>query len=142
MVGSTTTSERGTALIFALAALTLIAITIGVVTAELQSRGVGVVLEERAVRVTALSDAAMAETLAELAAGGVAFPGVAERPFEGGEISSSVRPLGTWEAEVIAVGRRGDWQAVVTARVWVKDGARVLWWQRIQGPFAPPQQEP
>jgi len=142
LVGSTTTSERGTALIFALAALTLIAITIGVVTAELQSRGVGVVLEERAVRVTALSDAAMAETLAELAAGGVAFPGVAERPFEGGEISSSVRPLGTWEAEVIAVGRRGDWQAVVTARVWVKDGARVLWWQRTQGPFATPQQEP
>jgi len=135
-------SEHGSALVFALAALTLIAITIGAVTAELQSRGAGVVLEERAVRVTALSDAAMAETLAELAAGGVAFPGVTERAFEGGAISSSVRPLGAWEAEVIAVGRRDDWQVVVTARVWVKDGARVLSWQRTQGPNAPPQQEP
>ena len=87
-------------------------------------------------------EAAMAETLAELAASGVAFSGVTERPFEGGAISSTVRPLGAWEAEVIAVGRHDDWQAVVTARVWVNDGARVLWWQRTQGPFAPPQQEP
>ena len=142
MVALTRTSEKGTALIFALAALTLIAITIGAVTAELQSRGAGVVLEERAVRVTALSDAAMAETLAELAKNGVTFLGVTERPFEGGAISSSVRPLGAWEVEVVAIGRRNDWQAVVTARVWVKDGARVLWWQRTQGPFAPPQQEP
>jgi len=142
MVASPRASERGTALIFALAALTLIAITIGAVTAELQSRGAGVVLEEQAVRVTALSDAAMAETLAELAAGGAAFPGVAERAFEGGAISSSVRPLGAWEVEVIAVGRRDAWHAVMTARVWVKDGARVLWWQRTQGPSAQPQQEP
>jgi hypothetical protein len=128
------TSERGVALVFALAALTLIAITIGAVTAEIQSRGVGVILEERAVRVTALSDAAMAETLAELVANGVTFPGVAERPFEGGAFSSLVRPKGAWEVEVIAVGRRNDWQATVTARVFVKNGARILWWQRTQGP--------
>ena len=136
------TSERGVALVFALAALTLIAITIGAVTAEIQSRGVGVILEERAVQVTALSDAAMAETLAELVANGVTFPGVTERPFEGGAISSLVRPKGAWEVEVIAVGRRNDWQAVVTARVFVKNGVRILWWQRTQGPFVPPQQEP
>ncbi len=138
----TRSSERGVALVFALAALTLIAITIGAVSADIGSRGVGVILEERAVRVTALSDAAMAETLAELVANGVTFPGVTERPFEGGAISSLVRPKGAWEVEVIAVGRRDDWQAVVTARVWVKDGARVLWWQRTQGPVAPPKQEP
>ncbi len=138
----TRTSERGVALIFALAALTLIAITIGAVAAELRSRGAGVVLEERVVRVTALSDAAMAETLAELAENGVAFPGVTERSFEGGTISSSVRPLGAWEVEVIAVGRGDDWQAVVTARVFVKSGARVLWWQRTQGPAAQPTPVP
>ncbi len=134
--------EQGSALVFALAALTLIAITIGAVSAEIQSRGAGVVLEERVVRVTALSDAAMAETLAELAENGVAFPGVTERRFEGGAISSSVRPLGAWEVEVTAVGRRDDWQAVVTARVFVKSGARILWWQRTQGPVAKPEEEP
>ncbi len=135
-------SERGTALVFALATLTLIAITIGAVTAEIQSRGAGVVLEERAVRVTALSDAAMAETLAELAMNGVTFAGVTERRFEGGTVSSLVRPKGAWEVEVIAVGRRNDWQATVTASVWVKDGVRILWWKRTQGPIAEPVEEP
>ena len=135
-------SERGMALVFALAALTLIAITIGAVSAEIQSRSAGVVLEERAVRATALSDAAMAETLAELATKGVTFPGVTERQFEGGTVSSLVRPKGAWEVEVIAVGRRNDWQATVTASVFVKDGARILWWQRTQGPIPEPVVEP
>jgi hypothetical protein len=135
-------SERGTALVFALAALTLIAITIGAVTAEIQSRGAGVVLEERMVRVTALSDAAMAETLAELATTGVTFPGVTERRFEGGTVLSLVRPKGAWEVEVVAVGRRNDWQATVTASVFVKDHVRILWWQRTQGPIAEPVEEP
>ena len=94
-------SERGVALVFALATLTLVAITIAAVAGEVQSRGAGVVLEERAVRVIALSDAAMAESLAELAANGVAFRGVAERWFEGGTITSTIRAMGP------SVARRG-----------------------------------
>jgi hypothetical protein len=132
VVGST--SQRGTALVFALATLTLVAITIGVVTAELQSRGAGVVIEERSVRLTALSDAAMAETLAELSAHGNAFAGVAERRVEGGTMSSSVRPIGEWEAEVVAVGARDGWISTIRARVFLQGGPRVLWWQRTQGP--------
>jgi type II secretory pathway component PulK len=135
---TTNGSERGVALVFALAALTLIAITIAAVAAEVQSRGAGVVLEERAVRVVALADAAMAESLAELAANGAAFQGVAERWVEGGSIRSSVRPMGEWEVEVIAVGTREDWQATVQARVNLLGGPRVLWWQRTQGPAQPP----
>ena len=131
-------SEKGVALVFALATLTLVAITIAAVTGEIQSRGAGVVLEERAVRVVALSDAAMAETLAELAANGVAFRGVTERWVEGGTISSSVRAMGEWEVEVVAIGRRRDWQATVQARVYLLGGPRVLWWQRTQGPTRPP----
>ena len=84
--------ERGSALVFALATLTLIAITIAAVTAEIQTRGAGVVIEERSVRLTALSDAAMAETLAELSEKGIAFTGVAERPVEGGTMSRRRRP--------------------------------------------------
>jgi hypothetical protein len=131
-------SERGVALVFALATLTLVAITIAAVAGEVQSRGAGVVLEERAVRVIALSDAAMAETLAELAANGAAFRGVAERWVEGGSISSSVQAMGEWEVEVVAVGTRDDWQAKVQARVNLLGGPRVLWWQRTQGPSPPP----
>jgi hypothetical protein len=135
MVGSA--SERGTALVFALATLTLVAITIAVVAAELQSRGAGVVIEERSVRLTALSDAAMAETLAELSAHGAEFAGVPERRVEGGTMSSSVRPIGEWEAEVIAVGSRDGWISTIRARVFLEGGPRVLWWQRTQGPAGP-----
>lgn len=127
-------SDRGSALIFALGALTLVALTIGVVASEIRSRGAGVVLEERSVRVIALADWAMAETLSELAENGRGFGGVAERTVAGGTISSRVRPIGEWEVEVVAVGTRADWQATITARVNLMAGPRVLWWQRGQGP--------
>jgi hypothetical protein len=131
-------SERGSALVFALATLTLVAITIAAVTSELRARGAGVVIEERSVRLTALSDAAMAETLAGLSDHGVSFAGVAERRVEGGTMSSVVRPLGEWEVEVVAVGTRDGWISTIQARVFVEGGPRVLWWQRTQGPAAEP----
>jgi type II secretory pathway component PulK len=130
-------SERGSALIFALATLTLVAITIAAVTSELRARGAGVVIEERSVRLTALSDAAMAETLAELSIQGVAFAGVAERRVEGGTMLSAVRAIGEWEVEVIAVGARDGWVSTIQARVFLEGGPRVLWWQRTQGPAGP-----
>jgi hypothetical protein len=126
--------ERGSALIFALATLTLVAITIAAVTAEIQTRGAGVVIEERSVRLTALSDAAMAETLAELSDKGIAFAGVTERRFEGGGMSSSVRIISAWEVEVVAVGSRDGWNSVIRAKVSLVAGPRVVWWQRTQGP--------
>ena len=126
--------ERGSALVFALATLTLIAITIAAVTAEIQTRGAGVVIEERSVRLTALSDAAMAETLAELSDRGIAYAGIAERRVEGGTITSSVRVISAWEAEVLAVGSRNGWSSVIRAKVSLQHGPKVVWWQRTQGP--------
>ena len=126
--------ERGSALVFALATLTLIAITIAAVTAEIQTRGAGVVIEERAVRLSALSDAAMAETLAELSDKGIAYAGIAERRVEGGTITSSVRVISAWEVEVLAVGSRNGWSSVIRAKVSLQRGPKVVWWQRTQGP--------
>ncbi len=126
--------ERGVALVFALAALTLVGLTIAAVAAEIASRGAGVVLEERSVRTTALSDWAMAETLAELADRGHSFRGITERSVAGGTISSTVRLLGEWEVEVVATGVRGDWHSTITARVSLLTGPRIVWWQRTQGP--------
>jgi hypothetical protein len=126
--------ERGVALVFALAALTLVGLTIAAVAAEIASRGAGVALEERSVRTTALSDWAMAETLAELADRGHSFRGITERSVAGGTISSTVRLLGEWEVEVVATGVRGDWRSTITARVSLLTGPRIIWWQRTQGP--------
>ncbi len=133
MVGVSST-QRGSALIFALFTLTLVALTIAAVSAEIRSRQTGVVLAERAVRVAALCDAAMAESLAELDKKGTKFPGILERNIAGGTISSTVRALGEWEVELVAVGKRNDWQAMVQARVSLHGGARVIWWKRTQGP--------
>jgi hypothetical protein len=123
-----------------LATLTLVAITIAAVTSELQSRGAGVVIEERSVRLMALSDSAMAETLAELSDQGIAFAGIVERPVEGGTMSSSVRIISAWEVEVFAVGSRGGWSSVIRAKVSLQASPRVVWWQRTQGPAQPPTQ--
>ena len=128
--------ERGSALVFALATLTLIAITIAAVTAEIQTRGAGVVIEERSVRLTALSDAAMAETLAELSDKGIAYAGIAERRVEGGTMTSSVRVISAWEVEVLAVGSRNGWSSVIRAKVSLQHGPKVVWWQRNQGPVS------
>ena len=126
--------QRGSALVFALATLALVAITIAGVTSELQSRGAGVVIEERSVRLTALSDAAMAETLAELSDKGIAYAGIAERRVEGGTMTSSVRVISAWEVEVLAVGSRNGWSSVIRAKVSLQRGPKVVWWQRTQGP--------
>jgi hypothetical protein len=126
--------ERGVALVFALATLTLLAVTIAAVAGELRSRGAAVTIDERSVRAAALCDAAIAETLAELAQSGAAFRGVGERRFAGGVISSTVRPLGEWEVEVVAVGRRHEWQMTARLHVLIHGAPRVQWWQRTQGP--------
>lgn len=125
--------ERGSALVFAMAVLTLVALTVLAVSAEVFSRGAGVMLEERSVRLTALSDAAVAETLAHLAVDS-AFPGIPERRIEGGSIASTVRPAGAWEVEIVATGFWDDWHSVAVVRVNVRDKPRVLRWQRTQGP--------
>ena len=130
----TRSSERGTALVFALATLTLIAVTVAGVASDLQARGAGVVIEERTVRLTALSDAAMAETLAELSEKGLAFGGVPQRRVEGGTMSSRVRPVSESEVEVTAVGSRDGWTSEIRARVVVQGPPRVIWWQRTQSP--------
>jgi hypothetical protein len=114
--------------------------TIAVVAAEIGSRRAGVVLEERSVRTTALSDWAMAETMAELARKGPSFQGFPERSVAGGTITSTVRVIGEWEVEVVVVGRRDDWQSTITGRISLLTGPRVLWWQRTQGPQQRPQE--
>jgi len=141
-VVGTRNSERGVSLVFALATLTLVALTVAAVAAEISSRSAGVVLEERSVRTTALSDWAMAETLAELADKGHSFRGITERSVAGGTISSTVRPVGEWEVEVVAVGARDDWRSTITARVSLVTGPRVAWWQRTQGPHNVETSEP
>ena len=128
-----TTGESGVALIFAIVALAIVALMVGVVAASIQPRIVTHNHLERTVRLTALVDAAMAATLAELAAD-PHDSGIDERGLGDGSMSSTVTRVGLHEVEVTAVGRARGWRAVVVARVNLEHGPRVLRWHRFQSP--------
>lgn len=121
------------ALILAVVALAIVAFMLVVVAASLQPRLVTHDHLERTVRLTALVDAAMAATLAELAVDRY-DSGVDETALGGGLYSSTAAPVGLHEVEVIAVGRTRGWRATVVARVDVEHGPRVTRWHRSQSP--------
>jgi len=124
--------EAGVALIFALVALAIVAFMVAVLAASLQPRVTSGVHLERTLRLTALADAAMATTLAELALDrhDTGFP---DRPFGEGVIGSTVTQISLHEVEVTAVARVRGWRTVVVARVDVEHGPRVMRWHRSQG---------
>jgi hypothetical protein len=125
--------EAGVALIFALIALVVVALASAVVAASIQPRITSHRHLERTVRLTALVDAAMATTLAELAVDS-SNPGVEEVRLGGGTMSSTVTQVGLHEVEVVAAGRTRGWSAVIVARVDIEHGPRVLQWRRTQFP--------
>jgi hypothetical protein len=121
------------ALIFAIIALAIVAMMVAVVAASLQPRIITHTHLERTVRLTALVDAAMAATLAELAVDRY-DPGVDESALGDGFMSSTATQVSLHEVEVVAVGQARGWRAVVVARVNVENGPRVLRWHRYQSP--------
>jgi hypothetical protein len=125
--------ESGVALIFAIVALAIVAMMVAVVAASLQPRIITHTHLERTVRLTALVDAAMATTLAELAVDRY-DSGVEETALGDGLMSSTATQVSLHEVEVVAVGQTRGWRAVVVARVNVENGPRVLRWHRFQSP--------
>lgn len=125
--------ESGVALIYAIIALAIVAMMVAVVAASLQPRIVTHTHLERTVRLTALVDAAMAATLAELAVDR-ADAGVEETALGDGLMSSTATRVSLHEVEVVAVGQTRGWRAVVVARVDVENGPKVIRWHRFQSP--------
>jgi type II secretory pathway pseudopilin PulG len=125
-----TRKEDGFALLVALVVLLLVSIALALVAAALQIRMRLVRQEAQTVRLMALSDAALAETLASLTYN-PDFDGVAEQAFGGGRIASAVRPLGSSRYEVLAVALyAGKERAVDAEVVRTPLGARVVRWER------------
>jgi hypothetical protein len=125
--------ESGVALIFAIVALAIVAFMVAIVAASIQPRITTHTHLERTVRLTALVDAAMATTLAELAVDRF-DRGVEDREMGEGVISSVVTRVGLYEVEVVALGRARGWRSTVIARVSVEHRPRVLRWRRFQSP--------
>jgi hypothetical protein len=123
-------AQSGYGLLLAIAAMALVAVAVMTASQLLQTRFDEFRVEERQVALTALTDAALAETLAGLAAS-PAFAGVPEHVFAQGRIGSTVRPFGPGTVEVTARGTRHDASARVVAEVDLSGPRpKVLRWTR------------
>jgi hypothetical protein len=126
--------ERGYALLTALFVLFILAIALELVASALLLRLRAARDDAEATALAALSDAALAESIAHLAAD-PAYRGAAAHPYAGGTIGSRVEFLGVGRFEVRAAALFAGRLRVVSARVarggggaWVLSWARVPAW--------------
>ena len=123
--------EDGFALASVLLAILLLSIALALVAASLQLRMGLVRREARSLTLTALSDAAMAETLAELGEDAY-FHGVPEHGLGPGRLRSEVRFLSPGRYEIVATATYAGRERTVEAEVLKPAGAppQVLRWRR------------
>lgn len=123
-------TEDGQILLLSLLVVVVLTAALLLIAATLQSRMKLARAETAAIRLTALADAALAETLAHLAAD-PAYPGLPEREFGGGTIASRVDGGGaavTVRARADYRGRRRTVRAAVQLTVL---GPVVLDWRVV-----------
>lgn len=123
--------ERGLALMMALLVLLLVALASALLATELHRQQRQVRHEAGGLELRALADAALAETLAELALDSN-FGGVVEHEFARGRIASTVETLASNRWLVRAEGRFGLRVRVVEAEVR-RSGTQlqVVRWERV-----------
>jgi type II secretory pathway pseudopilin PulG len=123
--------EAGFALPTVLLAVLLLSIALALIAASLQLRMRLVRREAQALTLSALSDAALAETLARLTQNAY-YLGVGERPFGGGSLKSEVRFRSPGRYEVVATATYAGRERTVVAEVVRPPGAsaQVVRWKR------------
>lgn len=126
--------ERGAALVLALVALTIVGLCVMVTAGQVQAQQAKARYDARSAVLAALSDAAFAETLAQLSVD-VDSNGVAERAFGGGVIASGVEPSGEHGRRVIATATYRGWSATIDADIDVSTGPTILRLRRAQAPI-------
>lgn len=138
-------SERGQALVLALLAVLVLGAALALVAGSLVSRMQRLRVESRETALLALADAAVAETLANLA-GRPSAGGLAEKPFGGGTVESTVAhgAAGAFTLVAHASFRGAEMGVEVRGRI-TDEGPRVTAWRRLPasgesggGGFQPP----
>jgi type II secretory pathway component PulK len=124
--------ERGYALLIALLVVALLSVALALIGLSLALRLRTAREEARGVTLTALCDAALAETLSGLAAGQAG--NVAEHPLGSGTVASQVATIDAHHFRIRATARFEARARTVVADV-VRDvsGTRVVHWQRLSG---------
>lgn len=123
--------DDGFVLASVLLAILLLSIGLALVALSLQLRMDLVRREARSVTLTALADAALAETLAELSEN-AHYPGVPEHALGSGRLRSEVRNLGSGRYQVVATALYAGRAKTVEAEVYRPLGVppRVVRWRR------------
>lgn len=126
--------EAGFSVLLAIVAMTLTGVAMLMVL-DAVNHDIGQLrLEERSTQLVALTDAALAETLAGLATDAT-FPGVARRALGDGQIASSVAAGEDGALVVRARAWFGGWRGELIADVHLGSGApRVVRWTRSTAP--------
>lgn len=125
-------ANSGFALLVALFVVFLLSLSLSLIGLSLALRLRVARDEARGTVLTALCDAALAETLAGVAAG--QFDGVEEHPFGGGTIGSLVQKVAAKQFRITATAHLGGRARTVLADVVRDDqGTRVVHWQRLSG---------
>ncbi len=124
-------SESGHALIFALVALLMVSVAGALLAGSLLLHLRAARHEAEDVRLAALADAAVAASLAELAASR-ASRGLIEREFGGGSIASAIdRPAPGWAVVVARAVYRGRARRVRAEVRLTAAGPRVVAWRPL-----------
>jgi hypothetical protein len=135
-------AESGIAVLAALLVLLLVSLASALVMASLELRMRVVQQEARRVHLSALSDAAIAETVAELSRNR-GYPGIPRRSFDDGWLESSVVDLGTGRRQVTARAGYGGWTETVQVEArFTPTSARILGWRRLAEESTPPVGSP
>lgn len=130
-------AQAGHVLVFALVVVVLLTMALSLVAQLLNERQRALMREISSIELTALSDAALALTLAELATN-VDFAGVENRDFGEGEIESEVHSLSPIEAEVVCrASYRGRDQSTRSRVLLGGGGPRVIEWRLETNPPLP-----
>jgi len=120
--------ERGSAVLLALVTAIVLSMGVLLVAGMIQSRRAAFDVERRNVTLTALADAAMAESLAELDHDPL-YRGFASRSFGGGVISSGVTGIGLFRKRVLVRAEYRGWTTEIEGEVDVRnDRARLIRW--------------
>ncbi len=130
----TARADAGFSVLFAIVAMVLTGVAMMMVL-DAVNHDIGQLrLEERSTQLVALTDAALAETLAGLAAD-PAFAGVGRRALGEGQIASSVAAGADGVTVVRARAWFGGWRGELAADVRLgADGPRVVRWSRSTAP--------
>jgi hypothetical protein len=121
-------AQRGAVLVFTLVVVVILTLGLALVVMVLDERQRALRLEIAGIELTALTDAALALTLAELASD-PNYSGARRRELGRGEIESSVELLSPDAAEVLSRATFLGRSRTTRARVFLSRGApRVLEW--------------